>query len=1239
VRVAVQLLAATALLAEFELWPGRWALKRAAVERSEEGLRVRLPALPIPLSRIWSRLGGGDSAAVRSRAAILQAVEERSRLEGLAALDRTVEPGFFLDRVILELIEELGSPLDPPTARSLWMWRWALPRLPDPGDRTLLEVPEESAAKRVGSALWAAAVRQGRSATLELVGLESGPVVAARFGDDPCCQIRAGSFKDGGLTKVFDGAAARAEAEVVVGRFPEGWSPTSATLYDSDRLSAHLAIVGLSQARLRTKFDHELEHFDPFSPVDRLSLTRSARWSFSPPPAQHSSTSGEIAGVAALSRDGVPVEPMLELAEATSDDLETAVDAGVVVIRNGNVKVPQPVLLTVDPRHGRIAELYGKNEPRRHLHDALATGDPGRVISWARRRLDDLDAESVRRLLSGIETGALGTGVQALLVEASLILADAHGARCALKGLPPEFARPWSAWLGAMDRSPGQEIDLPPRRDLTFAARACAEIALVIIRRAGNPGCGDAVDGLAVVREALRHLEGANRRWVEIRLAARVEPARLADRGWRRAVIDGHPELEGLTLFERAMAAISEKRFDLARRLLRRLMAVERTPGRMALLQLNAGYVEAERGRHDEAAALTTTAFRLFQAAGFRRRTWDALYNLAVADIDQLRVVRAAERLTALEEIGSSLYLEIERARLALAIGDLGDFRRRLLALPTMAEVTDRETREALSFLHGVSALLDRNPALAEELLSDGGGEGVAWRLLTRALQGDLPFACVDAADDWGVGRAAQMIRREVSERDFDGSRPPTASRSATADALSVALCERVAPRSGCSDLRRRARAVAVLERNGLTGWAAALRWRGRDVDGVFADLSIMLRDLGAGRRGSSGLDEVLDAMGIDGISVRDTSDRMELFRIGRGSPGLVFDRGRIEIVVLGREEPNGPAWDLLLDLIDLAIPAEVLQVAERHVSDVRIDGVSEAAIRLRDEVRKAASPAFPVLVHGETGSGKEVVAREIHRLSGRAGDLVAVNIAAVPANLLEAELFGSLKGAFTGADRSRRGLAVAAEGGTLFLDEVGDLDPALQVKLLRFLESGEVRAVGADHTRCLDVRVICATHRNLERRVRKGRFREDLYYRIVVAKVEVPPLRARVEDIPVLRGIFEREVAERHALQVPSWTAAAERALANHRWPGNIRELKHTVEVAMARSGGATIRPGHLPLAEPDPVARSSWEGALAKFKRKLLADVLGRHCGNRSAAARELGISRQTLLYQIKKLRLDDL
>jgi DNA-binding NtrC family response regulator len=364
-----------------------------------------------------------------------------------------------------------------------------------------------------------------------------------------------------------------------------------------------------------------------------------------------------------------------------------------------------------------------------------------------------------------------------------------------------------------------------------------------------------------------------------------------------------------------------------------------------------------------------------------------------------------------------------------------------------------------------------------------------------------------------------------------------------------------------------------------------------------------------------------------------------EILRVGCGKECSVVRRGPLELVALGSRPVAPRAWWLLFDLLEREHRIPVDAGMTRSESTVRIDGSSAAADRLRSEVDRAAASGLGVLVEGETGTGKDVVARELHRLSERPGEFTAVNIAAVPANLLEAELFGSVRGAFTGADRSRRGLVRTANGGTLLLDEVGDLDGALQVKLLRFLESGEVRPVGADRSEAVDVRVVCATHRNLERRVREGAFREDLFYRIAVVRIAVPPLRERIEDIGALREVFERSAARRLGITPPRWSSAALQRLARHRWPGNVRELRHAVEVAILRAGEGPVKPEHLPFAARPAAIRGTWETVLDEHKRRLLADVLGRHRGNRSAAARELGISRQALLYQLKRLDLRDL
>jgi sigma-54-dependent transcriptional regulator len=298
--------------------------------------------------------------------------------------------------------------------------------------------------------------------------------------------------------------------------------------------------------------------------------------------------------------------------------------------------------------------------------------------------------------------------------------------------------------------------------------------------------------------------------------------------------------------------------------------------------------------------------------------------------------------------------------------------------------------------------------------------------------------------------------------------------------------------------------------------------------------------------------------------------------------------------------------------------------------------GESRAIKRLCSELHAFAATNIGVLLCGETGVGKEVAARSLHRLSGRRGPFVPVNVAALPDALLEGELFGALKGAFTGASRTRRGLVDMADGGTLFLDEIGELSPQLQVNLLRFLETKEVRPLGSDSRHRVDVRVVSATHMDLDRQVAKGTFRRDLYYRIAGVSITVPPLRERRDDINRLRSIFETEAAVQHGLEACQWSPEAETILENHPWPGNVRELKHAVEVAMVRAAGKEVLPKHLPFNRVERAPGGRWDQALVEFRRRFLSAALRRNAGNRSATARELGISRQALLYHIRNLGL---
>lgn len=299
---------------------------------------------------------------------------------------------------------------------------------------------------------------------------------------------------------------------------------------------------------------------------------------------------------------------------------------------------------------------------------------------------------------------------------------------------------------------------------------------------------------------------------------------------------------------------------------------------------------------------------------------------------------------------------------------------------------------------------------------------------------------------------------------------------------------------------------------------------------------------------------------------------------------------------------------------------------------------VAESA-SLRQVLAKAvpiAASHAPVVVLGESGAGKEILARAIHANSPRRrGAFVAVNMAALPADLLESELFGHVKGAFTGAVAASEGLMRAADGGTLFLDEIAEMPLALQAKLLRALDRGEVRSVGDVRTSKVDIRIVCATNRDLQKHVDEGRFRADLYYRLKVFVLRLPPLRERVEDIePLVRRFLHREGRPNLRL-----SKEAMRLLETYEWPGNIRELANAVTHASTLCSGQEILPEHLPeelLAARTP-SKTSSELTLAEVERLHVERVLQRCEGNRAEAARVLGIGRNTLWRKLQNYALE--
>jgi DNA-binding NtrC family response regulator len=328
-----------------------------------------------------------------------------------------------------------------------------------------------------------------------------------------------------------------------------------------------------------------------------------------------------------------------------------------------------------------------------------------------------------------------------------------------------------------------------------------------------------------------------------------------------------------------------------------------------------------------------------------------------------------------------------------------------------------------------------------------------------------------------------------------------------------------------------------------------------------------------------------------------------------------------------------------------------LLEQLERQYGFDSLIGSGPAMRRVFETLQKVAETDLTVLVRGESGTGKELVAQALHaRSPRRARPFVAVNCAAISRELVESELFGHEKGAFTGADARRLGRFEAADGGTVFLDEIGDMAPETQAKVLRVLQERSLERVGGTKPIQVDVRVVAATHRNLEEDVKSGRFREDLYYRLKVVEIELPPLRERREDVPALAQRFLGQVTERLGLEKKRIGEAALARLVRHPWRGNVRELQNAIEQAAVMAPGAEIQEADLNLPEaeaPPPGAEADVAGlgfgeakkrVVESFERSYLLDALRCHGGNVSRTAESIGMVRQSLQQKIRELGLRD-
>jgi DNA-binding NtrC family response regulator len=392
---------------------------------------------------------------------------------------------------------------------------------------------------------------------------------------------------------------------------------------------------------------------------------------------------------------------------------------------------------------------------------------------------------------------------------------------------------------------------------------------------------------------------------------------------------------------------------------------------------------------------------------------------------------------------------------------------------------------------------------------------------------------------------------------------------------------------------------------------------------------------------------------GMDGLAT------MKRLREDAASPAIIVLTGRATVETAVEAMKSGAfdyltkpyKLDELIVLVDRAHEYRALRIKNQLLEEelVRQEtssdfvGSSRQLGEVQTLIRKAAPTDSPVLILGESGTGKELVANTIWRGSlRRDSPLIPLNCATFSESLVESELFGHEKGAFTSAVAVKHGLVEVADKGTLFLDEIGELPLALQPKLLRFLDTGEYRRVGGNRALGVDVRVIAATNQDLRSLVAAGRFREDLYYRLAVITVVVPPLRERREDIPELARHFLRRYGRRRPGAARDFSAAALAALGSYGWPGNVRELENVVERAVILSEGELIEPGDLAIPEPAAARAggpgSAAVGSLEEIEREHILRVLRESGGNQSRAAQLLGIDRKTLYLKLKKYGLPE-
>ncbi len=766
------------------------------------------------------------------------------------------------------------------------------------------------------------------------------------------------------------------------------------------------------------------------------------------------------------------------------------------------------------------------------------------------------------------------------------------------------------------------------------------ETALRLLDEAERDGAGEDLED---------RLETALARAGVYAAASRFREEQAVYEQWRGAVLErADDRLTARLLAHEALAMSDRREFSAAIARLEEVLAITRDDAAQRshlLLDLSvalyhAGRVEACRPVLDEAVRLATVAGRGDIAHGARINRLElaihgAEWDDAAREIDGL-LADADERG---DEISRLVALH-QRGRVALRRGQLEEARR------------DNEQARALS-----TTLRDRLE-IGELWLEEGDRALYAGDLEGARAAWDK--ASVDPPDRCDTDLQARERLRELGRRGEGG--PPQEDLAQTDAALArgdYAAAERVARWRVLFGVvgvppTLSARAEEILRGRGGSVLAERVFGPPSGPPSLAAGQLRPLRDAVAAALSGEEVEAPLRAFGLSGLSVRD-EEGQTILRWRTSQPhadaaaaplvrALTAGEARYELE-LSPPPPPQTADSIAFLLETMLYRRRPAPAPEEFARGWGRFHVVTADPRMEDPYRRLvrfAPQPVTVLVLGESGSGKEAVARAVHQLSSRSsGPFVAVNVPAIPAALLESELFGHVRGAFTGADRDRRGLLEEAAGGTIFFDEIGDLSLPLQAKLLRALQEREIRRVGENRSRSIDVRVVSATSRSLAEDVERGVFREDLYYRLHVAVIALPPLRDRGRDVILLARHFLERYGKEYGRGELQFSPESLAALSAHGWPGNVRELQNAVAqaAALAEPGGSVgveLLPESVRRDRRPAGPTEGYRTRVDAHRRDLISEALERSGGNRTRAARDLGLSRQALLYLIRELNV---